>query len=211
MEGNMLIKNLTQAHESVFDYKMLQGISGRSDFFDIGYIDFLQHNNGGYFFNGALHLFGTAPQLDYCDISRVNKAFLEEYKGILDEKQFVAFGADIFGNLFVFTDNGIKLFFIESGETEYISHNFVSAMEKICSEAAYYTGFELIQNETLKQCLCSGYRLGPKFPFVLGGHYTPENLVMKPFWENIRFSAGIARQIKEVPGGTKIKFRGTPP
>lgn len=59
-------------------------------------------------------------------------------------------------------------------------------------------------------------RLGPapdghcyclKIPAVLGGAYDADNFGTIPLPELVAFSGGVARQIKDLPDGTRIEFR----
>lgn len=199
-----LLSNLSKSHESVFDESKLAIFT--NNIIDNDYLAFLQTCNGGYFFSGAFHIFGTVPTIDYCDINGVNRIVAKAYNGIYPDNFFYVFGEDIFGNLFVYTTKGIELFFIESGEIEFIANDFISAVNKVCQESSYYTGFEFVSDSDMKDKLCAGYRYCPKIPFVLGGDYLEDNLVLKNWLENIEFSASIARQIFNAPNGTKFKI-----
>ena len=54
-----------------------------------------------------------------------------------------------------------------------------------------------------------GKRLGLKRPLTLGVDYAMENLYAVDAIEGMRFKADVARQIKDLPDGTRVRFRFT--
>lgn len=200
----ILTSNLTKFHKSVFDPKQIISIDS---LIHADYFSFLQKYNGGFFFEGSFHIFGNEPNHDYCDIILVNNIVAKEYSSLFSEKFCHVFAEDIFGNLFIFTPKGIELMFIDSGDTEFIAEDFTTAIHKICEEPPYYTGVAFVLDDIMSNKLCNGYRYCPKMPFVLGGDYKEDNLTLKTWTENIRFSASVARQIFNFLDGTRVRIK----
>lgn len=172
---------------------------------DEEYLKFLGKYNGGYFYNNALHLFGITTRLDYCDVGIANQLFKTNW-GAFGKDIFVL-GEDIFGNFIVKSAKGVELFFIESGEMEFVAPTFTTAMFKICEEPSYYTGYGFVSDRVVMESLGEGFRYGPKLPFILGGEYVHTNLVLKPWLDNLLFCSDIANQVKNVPDGAKFKIK----
>jgi hypothetical protein len=160
--------------------------------------------NGGFFFNNALHLFGSNEgDLDF-DIVVFNQLVKDIYKSKVEDYFF--FAADLFGNLFAFRDSKVYLFFIDSGEFEFVSNNFEDWVDIVINEPDYYIGYKYVDNADALTIikLSEGYRMGATLPFVLGGAYSIENLRLKHYKENLYFNASIASQISDLPDGTPI-------
>jgi hypothetical protein len=53
----------------------------------------------------------------------------------------------------------------------------------------------------------AGHRLVPQIPFVLGGDFSAENLYSADDVVALRFRADIAKQIRDLPDGAKVRLR----
>ncbi len=175
--------------------------------YEQSYINYLLNTNGGYYCKGALHFFGVSDRNKFHDLRFIGQIVSESYEefNIIEEMEII--GEDIFGNLFVFLKNGYGLFNIETADIEYIANDFTGFLNKISSDIKFYTGESLVLNREMSEQLCTGYRYCPIFPFILGGEYQTENLYLKDMVANIKFSSDLAKQIKNLPDGTKIKYQ----
>lgn len=52
-------------------------------------------------------------------------------------------------------------------------------------------------------------RLTPKMPFVIGGEYSLKNIYVNKFEKIISFNSNLAKQIKNLPDGTKVEIQIT--
>jgi hypothetical protein len=55
--------------------------------------------------------------------------------------------------------------------------------------------------------LAEGWKYCLKIPGVLGGEYGRENLATAPLVDLVRMSGDIAKQIRDLPDGTKVRFK----
>ena len=100
-------------------------------------------------------------------------------------------------------------FNIETGDTEILSENFLELLSKIYSDFDFYSGANFLNDlkRNWMEDLANGFRLCPKYPFVLGGSYEIENLYLKLHQENLKFNASLARQILDHKDGTNFIWR----
>lgn len=170
--------------------------------------NFIKDENGGYYFDNALHFFGVSEKLPFHSLKEMNKLISNLY-----DKQsngFVFIGEDVFGNLFCYDEkNKFFMFNIESGEYEEIAVGFNEFINKIIEDIEYYTGCKFAKALDPKdnELLNFGYRYCAKYPFVLGGEYNLDNLVIKLFKENLQFCSSIYHQIKDLPDGTEYQIK----
>lgn len=168
------------------------------------YFEYIKSYNGGYYFLSSLHLYGINRDFTYHDIYYMNDLISSAYQKLIKGLYF--FAEDIFGNLFAFSlDNNIVFFNIETAEKEVIASGFTNWQETVIKEAAYYTGKQFVEEDvTLIEPLMHGKRYCPKLPFILEGKYIADNLVLKSFEENLKFSSDIAHQVYNTPDGEKF-------
>jgi hypothetical protein len=179
----------------------------RKNKYEQSYIDYLQNTNGGYYCKGALHFFGVSDLNKFHDLRFIGQIVSESYDEFNVIEDMGIIGEDIFGHLFVSLKNGYGLFNIETAGIEHIANDFTGFLNKISSDIKFYTGERLVLDREMSEQLCTGYRYCPIFPFVLGGEYQAENLHLKDMVANIKFSSDLAKQIKNLPDGTKIKYQ----
>ena len=173
---------------------------------DTVYLDFLRSFNGGYFFDNALHIFGIAKGTLYHDLNHINNLFQILFGDLAKDIWF--FAEDVFGNLYGFYGGKVILFNLETSDKEIIANNFAGWLNEIENDLDYYTGQSLAKelNKEDKFQLAYGKRLAAKYPFVLGGEYAIENLVLKDSENNIDYNSSIAKQIVNLPDGSSIKL-----
>ncbi|HYF31798.1 MAG TPA: SMI1/KNR4 family protein [Chitinophagaceae bacterium] len=175
---------------------------------DSAYFDFIvETQNGGFFFDQAVHMYGYSSAIEFHDIDYVNKLLKEEYGNIA--AGLLAFGQEAFGNQYVFdlSTKKISLFNTESGEIEVIATNFEEWVDAIVSDQNYLTGVKVVQAWRSDNELGFNQRLCPKVPFVIGGEFKVDNLYAGTFPAYLRAYANIARQIYDLPDGTPISIK----
>ena len=170
------------------------------------YLDFLKKINGGYFYNNSLLLFGFSDKEEQFNITHINSTFKEHYSSLVENLYF--FGQDVFGNPFAFEKGKVVFFNLESGKKEILANNFKEWLDVLYNDLDYYTGESLVYelDDIQKQQLTLNKRLCPKYPFILGGEYNINNLVLKGYIENISYNADIAKQVYNLPEGSKMKI-----
>jgi hypothetical protein len=173
---------------------------------DQNYQKLLVENNGGYFYKNALHLFGAAPSISFHDISEMNELFHSLYQELV--KGYFCFGEDLFGNLLTFHKERVYLFDIETAEFSEIASDFSKWLEVLQADLDFYCGSSITENlpEITIKKLVEGNRLCPKMPFILGGEYSLDNLVLKNYRANLEFNCDLAWQIVNLPDGTQFSI-----
>lgn len=169
----------------------------------------LHQKNGFYAFESALHIFPAAPFEKEMTLSRWNSFGLwrHEYGSLVDEDALF-FGEDAFGDQFCLRGNQICSFDAETGEFKVTSQDFEDWAKRILEDNGLLTGYPLIhQWQERHGPIPIGTRLMPKWPFVLGGPYTLENLYALQSVSIMKSRGNLACQTKDLPDGTQIKFR----
>lgn len=168
----------------------------------------LSTKNGCYAFESALHLFPLGRKDGILDLETWNSGALwrSEYKDLTEGCFF--FSEDVFGVQFCFRQESILTFDPETGRTEPFALNLHDWAGKLLADYSLHTGYALAhewqkQNRPLK----ASERLLPKTPFVLGGAYAVENLYASGCVEGMKFRAGIALQLRDLPDGSKVRLR----
>ncbi|HZX59363.1 MAG TPA: SMI1/KNR4 family protein [Mucilaginibacter sp.] len=173
---------------------------------DTGYLEFIENNNGGFFYKNSIHIYSITLTPYFNSFFRVNEVIKKEYINILDNEIF--FGQELFGNQFGFSSNGIIFFNIETGERTIIGKTFSDWIDVIDSDIEYYSGINVMEAWVqLNGKLNNEQRLCPKIPFIVGGNYEIENLYSQPFPDYITSNANIANQIYGLPDGTPIRLK----
>lgn len=173
---------------------------------DSDFLNYLDEINGGFYYSGALHIYGSCSEPEYHSIDYMNNIISSSFKDL--STGLIFFGCDLFGNQFAFSDKGIIHFHIETGEREIIAKDFSDWVNVVMADCDYFSGESLLikwkklYNERL---LHNSYLL-PKKLFITGGEYDPINLYSNNFEKSVNFYADIAHQIKDLPAGSKVKF-----
>ncbi len=83
--------------------------------------------------------------------------------------------------------------------------------ELLLSDWRGFTGFELAHEwQVANRPLAAGERLIPKIPFVIGGKYEVAILYAGQNVAAMRFRGDFARQIAQLPEGTRISLKVVP-
>jgi hypothetical protein len=175
---------------------------------DNTYFDLIiQSQNGGYFYGQALHIYGYSTLQTFHDISYVNTLLEKEYGSIFNE--LVAFGQDLFGNQFCFdkSNSGIIFFNSETGEKERIAIDFATWVGVLDDQLEYLTGIKVLETWLSHDNFEFGQRLCPKIPFIMGGEYKIDNLYAGIFPNYIKAYANIAKQVYNLPDGTRVNLK----
>lgn len=171
----------------------------------------LRLKNGFYAFESALHVFPAAPyKNEIMTLGRWNSFGLwrHEYGELAEKKLF--FAEDACGNQFCIHQGQIGFFDAETGCVEVISNSFEEWAKRLLANYDVLTSFPLLHHwQTQRGALPIGHRLMLKKPLVLGGDYSLDNIFANVAVEGMRLRGHIARQLKDLPEGTKIDFRFT--
>lgn len=199
------MKNVLKDHKT----KTFNDEENNLDFFipDDRYKDFIKNGNAGFYYSDALHFYGGSNEFSFHSLKSMNELIKNLYGDICKDLTFI--GEDVFGNQFCYNINSYFFMFnIESGELTELSFGFDDFIKKIKEDSDYLTGESMltINIENIGN-LSSGYRYCPKLPFILGGEYSSENLVLKTYIENLEFSSSIYHQIKDLPDGSDFEIK----
>ena len=175
------------------------------DWLDPMYSEMLLSNKTGFYFNKGLHIYGLSESFDYDNLHCINSFLQKEYEILFNN--LYAFACDVFGNQFVFKEQKVYYFEIETSEVSLLADNFKMWLEKVVNDCDYYFSPELVHEwQTNNRSLFYEERLTPKIPFILGGEYTISNLYALDFFKAISFSASIAKQVVNLPEGTDFEI-----
>lgn len=160
----------------------------------------LRQRDGFYAFESALHFYSTVY------LSNWNK--IDGWRAQYDlPNDLVSFAEDVFGEQFCLYNSKIYRFNPETGEMEGFSKTLEGWADLILQDYEVETGYLIAHDWQEKYGrLQLGQRLVPIKPFVLGGEYEIENLQAMYSADGIAYRANIARQIKGLPDGTRVKL-----
>jgi len=167
-------------------------------------------SKGGFHaFSRSLRVFGLTQHNDAKNILWWNEptTWKFEYRDFL--KEVWSFAEDVFGNQFLFDLNGLFWLNNETGELTYLCDTFSQWLSIIKKDILYYTGakFALDWHKIHPDEILTGkFYLCPIIPFVCGGDYDVKNLFRYDALKCLSLKADFARQIKNLPNGTQIKF-----
>jgi len=98
----------------------------------------------------------------------------------------------------------------ETGEIELFAGSVEEWAQQILDNFDQLTGYTLAHSwQRMHGRLPPRFRLMPKRPFVLGGEYAVANLVALDGVRVMKNLGNLARQIRNLPDGTKVEFRVT--
>lgn len=160
----------------------------------------LRQRDGFYAFESALHFYSMVY------LNAWNKS--EGWRSLYDlPDELTFFAEDIFGEQFCLYNSKIYRFNPETGELDEFSRTLEEWASNILQDYEVETGY-LIAHEWQERRggLQLGQRLVPVKPFVLGGKYEIENLQPMYSADGIAYRANIARQIRGLPDGTRVKL-----
>jgi hypothetical protein len=167
--------------------------------------------NGFFAFVSGLHVFpSSAPSLTI-DLARMNGTevvWRSDYWHHCDGLFF--FAADAFGGLFAIRDAAVVRFDPETGTDEPMAATLEAWAATILADHEVEVGWPLAQVwQEQNGPLAEGSRLVPVIPFVLGGAFAVENLRSEHLIQSLRMRADIARQLRDLPDGTRVQLRIT--
>lgn len=199
-------KRTLDSKSSELDYILLSKYKKLTT--DNAYFDFIvENNNCEYFYDQALNIYGYSKIRNFMNIDMINNIIKEEYGDIF--QGLVAFGQDVFGSQFCFnvSDGKIILFDSESGDRKVIASDFTNWIDELSADPEYYTGINVLNEwSSLNKKILFRERLCPKKPFIMGGEFAAENLYASTFPDYIKAYANIAKQVYNLPNGTKAKI-----
>lgn len=184
--------------------RMLRGLGRVGD----ELFDLLERRNGFYAFESALHVLPVGQIPGQMDLERWNSPQLwrRDYGELAVGHLF--FAEDALGDQYSLRGDGIAWFDAETGAIEEFAISLDEWASKIIATPGECTAWPLAHVwQERHGALTPGERLVPKIPFVMGGRYDLDNLYSLDAVEAMRFRAHIARQIKDLPDGSRIELK----
>jgi hypothetical protein len=169
---------------------------------------FLSKKNGFLAFESALHIFPSenSSKMMTLEIWNSDNLWRSDYGALTENCLF--FAEDIFGGQFCIFNDKIYLFDPETGAKNLVANNIEQWAKVILEDYDVLTGFPLAHEWQKKHgSLPINKRLLPKILFVFGGDFTIDNLYLLDSVKGMKFRADIAKQIIDLPDGTKINSR----
>jgi hypothetical protein len=165
--------------------------------------------NGFTAFEDALKVFSTRRGPSGPGLIEWNDptGWISEYDGLADELVF--FAEDIFANQFAFDTAGRAVrFAAETALTEPLGTDLDDWARSLLADHQYLTGWPLAREWKLQHgSIPRGKRVVPRQPFVIGGDYSVDNLMLMEEQTAMSFYAALARQIKDLPEGTEVQLK----
>jgi hypothetical protein len=172
----------------------------------------LQRRNGGYFFGGALHIFGACAEPVTHSLSAWNDP--ELWRTAFESEGFgelVFFAEDAFGDQFALDPSGkILVLRSEKGAIEELADDFDQWI-LMCVEAPD----ELLGRGTFARWVSQNGRLpyGSQLqaypPFLFTDDAENVQLSAVEAVENMQFHAALAQQLASIPPGVRVKVEFT--
>lgn len=172
----------------------------------------LSLRNGFYAYESALLV--RPLQASGCPLGLLewNASNLWKSEFVEDLSEVLCFAEDVFGVQFCIRGDSVWTFDPETGLFEEVSTSLGTWANIMVDEFAFRTGYPLAHAwQIVNGPLTPGMRLLPKTLFVCGGKYELENFYPLGETEGMRFRLSIANQIRDLPDGTQIVFRFSPP
>ncbi len=175
----------------------------------------LQHRNGFYAFESALHIYPSSPEragetdpASPMSLERWNEPDLwrNDYGDLANGLAF--FAEDIFGTQFALSQAGVGAFDPETAEVEILAPDLDGWAQLILSDSDYLTGHPLAHRwQAQFGPIPPGSRLVPKLPFVLGGEFELENVTAMDAVKGMKWRATVAEEVRQLPDQTKNRLR----
>jgi hypothetical protein len=199
---------LTVASAAVADSGLAAGprpdIKGADQLFEL-----LFHKNGFHAFESALHVFPSgSPGAPGWSLEEWNdrRMWIGSY-GELVPQGALFFAEDVFGGQFALIDGAVFSFEPETAELTAFADDVDGWAEKILTDYNVSTGYPAAHDWQVQNGqILSGHRLIPRIPFVFGGTYTSENMILVEAVTAMRYRARTAVHIAELPDGAQLKF-----
>lgn len=172
------------------------------------HLQLLQRRNGGYFWGGALHVFGAVAEPDFHSLVEWNSESLWRRPYGAAAEGLVFFAEDAFGDQFAQDANGkIFQFKVEQGIATEIADDFDQWVMMVVEAPDV-----LLAQETFKQWALQNGKLGHGLqlqaypPFAFLGEDEEPSLEAVDAIENMLFHADIARAIADIPPGQRVRI-----
>lgn len=170
--------------------------------------ELLSKKNGFFAFESALRVFPSSSSSLSMGMEEWNSEELwrKDYSGLAEGCLF--FAEDVFGGQFCIKNDVVCSFDPETGVLEEVAPDLEKWAKELLNEYDFWTGYSLAhewqENNGLLRSEC---RLMPKTPFVCGGQFELDNLAAVGAVSGMRSRANLARQIADMPEGTRIEFK----
>ena len=117
------------------------------------------------------------------------------------------FAQDIFGLQFCLHEDRVALFDPETAAVEPFAASIEEWAQRLLVDHDVLCGSSLAEQwEASGEAIPPGTRLIPKIPLVAGGSFELSNLYAGEIVAAMRFRASIAKQIRDLPDGAKIRL-----
>ncbi|MEV6736403.1 hypothetical protein AB0N14_05400 [Streptomyces sp. NPDC051104] len=171
-------------------------------------LQMLSERNGFYAFESALHVFASAERMrsgysigSWNDRNR----WLDAYGAL--QPNLVFFAEDVFGGQFGTDGTRIYSFNPETAKLTELASSLPDWTERVLDDYAYLTGYPVAHEwQSRHGAIPVGHRLTPRIPFVFGGNYDADNMVLTESAAAMRYWGGIANAIARVSDGTQLRF-----
>jgi hypothetical protein len=167
----------------------------------------LTRQNGFYAYKRGLHVLGRCRRPVWHSLERWNDpvGWVSSYGKLASGLFF--FAEDAFGNQFAWDGRAIIRFLAETGEREEFAPDIEKWLERIVSNPAVELGLAVLDDWIrVRDLVPEGKHLFPRTPLVAGGSTHPSEIVLLDPFENMAFKGSFARQIADVPDGTRIEI-----
>jgi hypothetical protein len=209
MKIDQLWNNSEEQFERSGDIKDILRVVGDYPSYDEEYAECLSRG-GIHLFSKALRIFGLTNHKDARNILRWNNPDIWKSGYALFFKDVWAFAEDVFGFQYLFYKEGVGQLDIETGKINLLCKTFKDWIALVMENRNYYSGFSVAQEwgkVHADEPLTGAYHLSPVTLFVCNGGYEIDNFFRIEAEQNLCVKAQIARQLKDVPDGTQIKFK----
>lgn len=170
----------------------------------------LNARNGFFAFEGALRFFPSRSVPISYGMIEWNSQDLWRFEYAALAQGCLFFAEDIFGGQFAMADGKICTFDPETGQAAEVAADLEGWAAAILADYEVLTGYQLAREWQVKHGKLAGRdRLVPKTPFVLGGDFALSNLVAVDAVKGMRARGNLARQIRDLPDGAKIRYEVT--
>jgi hypothetical protein len=175
----------------------------------------LGDRNGFYAFESAVHVFpwAAADVMDVCTWN-ATETWKAIYDGAADEYLF--FAENGLGDQFGLHAEGIVRFNPETTEVEHVASSIEEWAQLLLDDYRnlehWQTAWPLVHDWQVRNGpLPVGKHLIPIIPFILQGEFSVENLMAIDCVEGMRIRAGIWRQTRDLPSGTRVEIQVNEP
>ncbi|MFD6345148.1 SMI1/KNR4 family protein [Streptomyces roseolus] len=168
----------------------------------------LSERNGFYAFESALHVLpsgGGAGEPMTLEAWNAAGGWRRAY-GSMDPG-LLFFAEDVFGLQFGTDGRKVFSFNPESAETKRIASSLDEWARQVVEDYSYMTGYPIAHDWQVSHgALPAGHRLIPRVPFVAGGEFSVENMVLVESAAGMRYWGEFARAVAEIADGEQFRL-----